>query len=126
MPSAVIDKPQLFSAAHSRNMPRHKPPSLDLSPTSLPPDHRLVLLGPRQGSNNFTSTDPQGVSRLVELGSKLRGRGAVLVARGDYAFVKLFPPDPKGKGDGEGRLVGEIVQVLSDKEVREFKKAGEW
>lgn len=104
-------------------MPRPKAPTFDFTPTSLPADHLLVHLGPPQGSNNFSSVDTTGTPRLVELSSKLRGRGAVLVARGDFAFVKLFPADPKG---GEERLVGEIVQVLSGKEVRDFKRSGEW
>lgn len=104
-------------------MARQKVPTFDHSPTSLPPDHLLVHLGPPQGSNNFSSIDPTGTSRLVELSSKLRTRGATLVARGDFAFIKLFPVDPKG---GEERLVGEIVKVLSGKEVRDFKRSGEW
>lgn len=106
-----------------RDMPRREAPTFDHSPTSLPQDHLLVHLGPPQGSNNFTSVDPSGTPRLVELSSKLRVRNAVLVARGDFAFVKLFPVDPKG---GEERLVGEIIKVLSGKEVRDFKRSGEW
>lgn len=104
-------------------MGRSKAPTFDYTPKTLPSDHLLVHLGPPQGSNNFTSVDPSGTPRLVELSAKLRTRNAVLVARGDFAFVKLFPADPKG---GEERLVGEIIQVLSGKEVRDFKRGGEW
>lgn len=106
-------------------MPRPKPPTFDHPPNSLPPDHFLVHLGPPTGSNNFRSTDPKGTERLVELSSKLRTRGSTLVARGDFAIIKLFPPDPSGK-EKEEKLSGEIVKVLSGKEVRDYKRGGEW
>lgn len=44
--------------------------------------------------------------------------------------MKLFPPDPaskkKEKEETTGSLAGEVVFVASNKDVRDWKKAGEW
>ena len=66
-------------------MGRPKPPTTEFTPTALPDDHRLVVLGPPKGSNNFESTDTEGVERLVEIGMKLRK--VVLATRGRLVFL---------------------------------------
>ena len=44
--------------------------------------------------------------------------------------MKLFPPDPaskkKEKEETTGSLAGEVIFVASNKDVRDWKKAGEW
>ena len=74
-------------------MPRPKAPLNEYSPSALPPDHRLVVLGLPRGSNNFESRDTAGVYRLVELGTKIRKM--VIVTRGEFqvpvSVVVLLP-----------------------------------
>ena len=48
---------------------------------------------------------------------------------GDFAIVRLFPssPEPKaGSTQRKSRLAGEIISLLTSKEIKDFKKAGEW
>jgi hypothetical protein len=61
--------------------PKSKAATTEYTPSTLPSDHRLVILGIPQGSNNFLCSDPEGVERLVELGAKLRR--SVLATRGE-------------------------------------------
>ncbi|WOO83607.1 S1-like domain-containing protein [Vanrija pseudolonga] len=95
--------------------PRDKDP--EYSPASLPEDHRLVKLGPPQGSGNFTCTDTDGVERLVEMPGKVRR--VSYAARGSFAFIKLFP-------ESDARLAGEIVHVVQGTEIKAWRRAGEW
>ena len=62
-------------------MGRAKAPTTDLSPAALPSDHILVQLGIPKGSNNYLCVDPEGLERLVEIGTKIRK--AVLATRGE-------------------------------------------
>ena len=125
-------------------MGRLKAPENEFSPSTLPPDHRLVMIGIPRGSGNFECIDPEGEERLVEVGTKLKKmvlitRGESLGERngvlgvneglGDFGFIRIFPPSPepsKGTPMGKSNLVGEIVSMISSKEVKAWKKAGEW
>ncbi|GFZ43562.1 hypothetical protein JCM24511_01282 [Saitozyma sp. JCM 24511] len=105
--------------------PKAKAATTEYTPSTLPSDHRLVILGIPQGSNNFLCSDPEGVERLVELGAKLRR--SVLATRGDVAIVQLYPPSPETSGKGKtSRLAGEVVSMVSPGEVKRWKKDGEW
>ncbi|ORX36013.1 hypothetical protein BD324DRAFT_682153 [Kockovaella imperatae] len=107
-------------------MGRPKAPVNDLSPSTLPPDHKLVMIGIPRGSGNFECVDPEGEERLVEVGTKLKKM--VLITRGDFGFIRIFPPspEPSKSSKGKSRLVGEIVSMISAKEVKAWKKSGEW
>lgn len=50
---------------------------------------------------------------------------------GDFAIVRLFPPNPDPKAAEKerekiGSLAGEIIHVASNKDVKDWKRAGEW
>ena len=50
---------------------------------------------------------------------------------GDFAIVRLFPPNPDPKAaekekENKGALAGEIIHVASNKDVKDWKRAGEW
>jgi hypothetical protein len=45
---------------------------------------------------------------------------------GDYGIVKLFPKGPNEKADKVGGLVGEVIMIASNKDVKDWKKAGQW
>lgn len=45
---------------------------------------------------------------------------------GDFAIVKLFPRGPTEKEDKPNALVGEVVYLATSKDVKDWKKAGEW
>jgi probable RNA-binding protein EIF1AD len=59
----------------------------EYNPIALPPDYLFIRLGPPRGSSNYTCTDPQGVDRLVEIGSRIRK--TVLATRGQFSRVIL-------------------------------------
>lgn len=40
--------------------------------------------------------------------------------------MKLFAKGPEGKDEKPGSLAGEVVFVAADKDVKVWKKAGEW
>ncbi|WVQ85270.1 hypothetical protein IAT38_007435 [Cryptococcus sp. DSM 104549] len=88
----------------------------------LPTEHFLAHLRAPQGSNNFLCVDTDGVERLVEVGSKLRRLKGLIVMRGDFAVVKLFPV----MEDDKAKLVGEIVHILDKTDLKEWRKAGAW
>ncbi|WVR05936.1 hypothetical protein IAU60_002962 [Kwoniella sp. DSM 27419] len=102
-------------------MPRRPPSPPSFSPP-LPADQHLVHLLAPQGSNNFLCVDTQGEERLVEINAKLRRIKSLIVQRGDFAIISLFPSGP----DKGGRLVGEVVHILDKGDIREWKKAGQW
>jgi hypothetical protein len=105
-------------------MGRPKPSVAETSytPSTLPPSHIIVQLGPPRGSSQFTSLDPDHVERLVELNPKLK-RSGMLAQRGDFGVVNLYAVDPKAKaGAGKG-VEGE---VWTEREVKGFKRGGEW
>lgn len=64
--------------------PKSALPDTSYTPSTLPPAHIVVQLGPPQGSGNFTCTDADGVERLVEIGGKVK-RSKVLVTRGEWS-----------------------------------------
>lgn len=109
-------------------MPKPKPkatPEPSFSPASLPPDHRLVRLGPPQGSNQFLVEDVNGAESLVEMPGKIRR--VAFAARGEldgyansgmFAIIQLY--------DTDARVAGEIVHVVNGADVKTWKKAGEW
>ncbi|WVQ97413.1 hypothetical protein IAU59_004526 [Kwoniella sp. CBS 9459] len=101
-------------------MPR-RPPSPPSFTPPLPADQHLVQLTSPQGSNNFLCVDTKGEERLVEISSKLRRIKTLIVMRGDYAIISLYP-----SADKSGRLVGEIVHILDKGDLREWKKSGHW
>ncbi|OCF30409.1 hypothetical protein I317_04401 [Kwoniella heveanensis CBS 569] len=101
-------------------MPR-RPPSPPSFTPPLPADQHLVQLTSPQGSNNFLCVDTKDVERLVEISSKLRRIKTLIVMRGDFAIISLYPTTEKG-----GRLVGEIVHILDKGDIREWKKSGYW
>ena len=109
-------------------MGRPKPSVVETaySPSSLPPSHIIVQLGPPRGSSQFTSTCPEGTERLVELSPRLK-RSGMLAQRGDFGVVGLYAIDPKAAAAGKAKGVeGEVVAVWTEKEVRGFKRNGEW
>ncbi|KAL1405928.1 hypothetical protein Q8F55_007608 [Vanrija albida] len=85
-------------------------------PSTLPDDHRLVRLGPPQGSGNFTCTDTAGAERLVEMPARVRR--TAYAARGSFAIVQLYA--------AAGRVAGEIVHVVQGDEIKAWRRAGEW
>ncbi|WVF70508.1 hypothetical protein IAT40_005298 [Kwoniella sp. CBS 6097] len=101
-------------------MPR-RPPSPPSFTPPLPADQHLVQLTSPQGSNNFLCVDTNDVERLVEISSKLRRIKTLIVMRGDFAIISLYPTAEKS-----GRLVGEIVHILDKGDIREWKKSGHW
>ncbi|WWC66319.1 uncharacterized protein I206_100220 [Kwoniella pini CBS 10737] len=103
-------------------MPR-RPPSPPSFAPPLPLNQYLVNLQSPQGSNNWLCKDTEGNERLVEASSKLRRIKSLIIMRGDFAIVNLFPIDPEDKG---GRLVGEIVHIMDKSDIKEWKKAGAW
>lgn len=56
----------------------------------------------------------------------VRMRGCAVLIIGDFAIVSLFPLGPSGKEEKAGALVGEVIYVASNKDVKDWKKAGEW
>ncbi|WRT64193.1 uncharacterized protein IL334_001122 [Kwoniella shivajii] len=104
-------------------MPRRPPSPPSFSPP-LPTDQLLVHLLSPQGSNNFLCEDVNGSERLVEVSSKLRRVKSLIVMRGDFAVISIFPSGPES--DKGGRLVGEIVHIMDKSDIREWKKAGSW
>ncbi|WWC58673.1 uncharacterized protein I303_101217 [Kwoniella dejecticola CBS 10117] len=105
-------------------MPR-RPPSPPSFTPPLPANQYLVHLQSPQGSNNWLCKDTDGVERLVEASSKLRRIKTLIIMRGDFAIINLFPVAPEDKAKG-GRLVGEIVHILDKSDIKEWKKAGAW
>ncbi|WWD09467.1 hypothetical protein V865_007591 [Kwoniella europaea PYCC6329] len=103
-------------------MPKRPPTPPSFSPP-LPPDQHLVHLLSPQGSNNWLCQDTEGTERLVEVTSKLRRIKSLIIMRGDFAIISLFPSGPEDKG---GRLVGEIIHVLDKGDIKDWKKAGAW
>ena len=96
------------------------------SPQSLPDSHIIVQLGPPRGSSQFISTDPEQTERLVELSQRLK-RSGMLAQRGDFGVVNLYAVDPKAEAGGKAKGVeGEVVCVWTEKEVRAFRRGGEW
>ncbi|OWZ65506.1 hypothetical protein AYX14_06210 [Cryptococcus neoformans] len=102
-------------------MPRKQAPQQSYAPP-LPQSHTLVQLGAPQGSNNFLCKDALGGERLVEISKSLKRMKGLIVMRGDYAIIKLFPTAP----EENVRLVGEIVYILEKGDVKEWKRAGHW
>ncbi|EAL21769.1 hypothetical protein CNBC4710 [Cryptococcus deneoformans B-3501A] len=102
-------------------MPRKQAPQQSYAPP-LPHSHSLVQLGAPQGSNNFLCKDALGEERLVEISKSLKRMKGLIVMRGDYAVIRLFPTAP----EESVRLVGEIVYILEKGDVKEWKRAGEW
>jgi probable RNA-binding protein EIF1AD len=114
----------------------------ELSPSTLPSDHTIVKLGAAQGSGNYLSHDSEAVERLVELSGRVK-RSKIIITRGkypwclqyllrgaqrlmhigDFAFVRLYPADPEG---GKSKLMGEIVAMISSRDVKSWRKTGEW
>ncbi|ODO07178.1 hypothetical protein L198_00757 [Cryptococcus wingfieldii CBS 7118] len=101
---------------------KNQAPETSFSPP-LPPSHYLVHLGAPQGSNNFLSFDTAGEERLVEVSKLLRRNKGLIVMRGDFAIINLFPIQPDEK---TSRLVGEIVHIMDRSDIKEWKKAGAW
>ena len=52
--------------------------------------------------------------------------GVYELISGDYAIVKLFPPGPGKDEAKDGGLAGEIIYVATTRDVKDWKKAGEW
>ncbi|WVW82364.1 hypothetical protein I302_104371 [Kwoniella bestiolae CBS 10118] len=102
-------------------MPKRPPSPPSFSPP-LPKDQYLVHLLSPQGSNNWLCEDPNAVERLVEVSSKLRRIKSLIIMRGDFAIISLFPSGP----DKGGRLVGEILHIMDKGDIKEWKKAGAW
>ncbi|XAO23150.1 hypothetical protein I312_101928 [Cryptococcus bacillisporus CA1280] len=102
-------------------MPRKQTPQQSYAPP-LPQSHNLVQLGAPQGSNNFLCRDALGEERLVEISKPLKRMKGLIVMRGDYAVIRLFPIVP----EENSKLVGEIVYILEKGDVKEWKRAGEW
>ncbi|KIR24907.1 hypothetical protein I307_05871 [Cryptococcus deuterogattii 99/473] len=101
-------------------MPRKQPSQQSYAPP-LPQSHNLVQLGAPQGSNNFLCKDALGEERLVEISKPLKRMKGLIVMRGDYAVIRLFPIVP----EENSKLVGEIVYILEKGDVKEWKRAGE-
>lgn len=116
----------------------------ELSPSTLPSDHTIVKLGQAQGSGNYLSHDSDGVERLVELSGRVK-RSKIIITRGqcrfffenriksgnrrvadgpgDFAFVRLYLANPDGD---KSKLMGEIVGMISSRDVKSWRKSGEW
>ncbi|WWC86303.1 uncharacterized protein L201_001176 [Kwoniella dendrophila CBS 6074] len=103
-------------------MPK-RPPSPPSFTPPLPSDQHLVVLSSPQGSNNWLCKDTKDVERLVEVSSKLRRIKSLIIMRGDFAIISLWPQSSEEKG---GRLVGEILHILDKSDIKEWKKAGAW
>ena len=62
-------------------MGRLKAPENEFTPSDLPSDHRLVMIGIPRGSGNFECVEPNGGQMLVEVGTKLKKM--LLITRGE-------------------------------------------
>ncbi|RXK36131.1 hypothetical protein M231_06622 [Tremella mesenterica] len=98
-------------------MPRPRLPSPEYTPSSLPPNIILAKLSSPRGSGNWVCHSPDGIERLVEISTRVK-RSKVILVKGDFTYVNLFPPG--------GKVVGEIIVVLEKNQVKGYKKSGEW